>query len=188
MKTFTTKEVNDLLDECFNGAFGRSDKTLLNQFKKDKGLLGLEVGKWYKDVYDDMIIYITKLGNSLTAYGFYNSGEWFDERLVYDKSLQKNLTEATQDKVFQALKAEAIKRGFKEGVKFKALIPTCSYSDGLEGVLDFRIETNDLVDGCNARVFHNGTWATIIEQNTELQELEKSYKEIGKKIEALKNK
>ena len=115
-----------------------------------------EVGKWYK--YSTAIICYSGTPQN---YGFTFSGKWTTEFYSNNLSLW---TEATEDEVFEALKYEAIKRGFKEGDKisrdWSSLKPT------LNGNISSYYESLNTLDVGGWQVFRNGVWATIIKEPT----------------------
>jgi len=192
MKTFNTEEVNGLLDEFKDYILSEVNPTVrkdLEQFKKDKGLLpALGVGKWYKHKSGTIA---NKQGVGC-SYGVNQMYGWGNSIVMIESN---EWQEATHTEVETALKAEAVKRGFVYNVEFKAVKGGVNTSavkrdNGKVGSVNMEFHNNMLHclgygEWC---IFNNGQWATIIETNTELNELEKSYEEMGKKIEALKNK
>lgn len=145
-----------------------------------------KIGVWYKHDAGNLfnVTDIDSCG-SLYGYGFFDGQfkEYYNENEINFNcacnSVAKQYTIlATEEEVLEALKTEAIKRGFKEGVYFSSL-------DGYKinhsiGELDFWLEENNLRitapkkewasrngEGCsNPAIFKNGTWATIIETLT----------------------
>jgi hypothetical protein len=114
----------------------------------------LKVGEWYK--YGDCFLFCFngEFGNN-TNYGFNKIGV-FRQYLGIHK--ENKYTKATETEVFEALKKEAIKRGFKEGV-------TVSSVKNYE----YKVDTNTFKwDGeylwlNNIQIFEDGKWAEIIE-------------------------
>ena len=129
-----------------------------------------EVGKWYK--WGEFFIYVTSLPNGkLKGYGL-DEGEWFDNRndsTYWGFDIDANFILADQETVEAALIAEAKKRGFKKGVKFKRKsaihvgytegIIGCSH--GFQNTYKSHIKTLEF-GGCY--IFQNGQWAEIIEE------------------------
>lgn len=123
-------------------------------------------GDWIKlkNGYDDCLIFITDYENS-RAYGFYKKDKWIEDtgdRAWSFKRKDDRWRLATNEEVFEALKNEAVKRGFelnanhtitngKEVVKIKeAPLRFCYIS-----------QENSLLLN-NWRIFENGIWAEII--------------------------
>ena len=135
--------------------------------------VNLEVGKWYKN--DIGLFCITKIeGNIAYAYGFQN-GIWEDSGRFHLK-IAKNDVEATKEEVFEALKNEAVRRGFVEGVRITPMFPNGKdyYPDKniISSPLNFKLKGNVfVVDGGldEYRIFVNGKWATIISTITKLE-------------------
>lgn len=142
--------------------------------KYTKQLQGLEDKKevesksgWYKDTeYSEWIVY-RDFENGL-LYGFNTFGKWFHKRCSHHIDDTECL--ATEEEVFEALKAEAIRRGFKEGGWFKCL--RGHNSDAVNSIDKwfFDIKTNKLWtmrEGDGGRcAFDNGEWAEIISTPT----------------------
>lgn len=93
----------------------RSDKASiwLQQNFKDAFKPVLEVGKWYN--YNNSIVnYQGTLNNLLQGYGIrLLNKEWMS--LSNMGSFPEKWSEATEQEVFEALKNEAVKRGYKKG-------------------------------------------------------------------------
>ena len=151
-------------------------------FKKE------EQNGWYKDNTEPK--WLGFFENDCLIYGFDTEGDYFihkKPRLDTDKT---NDLQATEQEVFEALKNEAVKRGFKEGVYI-----TPMYSDGkdyfpdeniINKPLNFKLKGNVfVVDGGldEYRIFVNGKWAEKIE----LKKLTKEQieRELGYKIEII---
>ena len=139
----------------------------------------LEVGKWYKRPHGKALFFIVgdpKI-TPFEVYGFDMEGNWMN--LEKARTFPDYEIEATQQEVFEALKNEAVKRGFKEGVYI-----TPMYSDGkdyypdeniISSPLNFKLKGNGfVVDGGldEYRIFVNGKWAKIIPTKTK-EEAEK---------------
>lgn len=131
-------------------------------FKKDE----LIVGKWYKHdekAFNALMVW----GDSEYTYGFWN-GEYKDNLCFRDAF---NKVPATDKEVSEALIAEASKRGYKKGVKFKLIegvvgklnesIITSAYEILYQASLNRLVlkSYNDLYT-----IFRDGVWAEIIEE------------------------
>lgn len=192
--------INGLLDELKaeiivdndNGTYNMTlfTKEDLDNFKKERGLIkSLEVNRWHKVKGSDggkMLLFIERFDehNEIIAYGFGFDGEWYDSSDIWRDDLEL----ATHEEVETALKREATKRGFKEGVMLE-----CAISDGVDTIGKYKeFYCNSLDFYCSnlasgyVSVFDVGNWATIIE-DTQLDKLEKKYKELGEEIQTLKN-
>jgi len=138
----------------------------------------LKVGRWYKlPESDNFLINIVDKKRSLT-YGFSHTGKW------YGKSEWgiSGLTPATNKEVLETLSKEAVKRGFKEGVKVMPLWETPkTHWEVHDNQTRFEKEGNSFYFGCC--IFQNGTWAQIIKpKQMTKQEIEK---ELGYNIEVI---
>lgn len=78
----------------------------------------LEVGKWYKADGNEksLICFQGYWNDNVYSYGFGILGYWTN---TFGFWKDKYYTEATPTEVIERLKAEAVKRGFVEGVRFK---------------------------------------------------------------------
>ena len=183
MKEYTKKEVCDLLNELYKYIVDSNNTTILQdieQFKKEKDLIpSLEVGKWYNNG-TGLFCYEGEGACSHIGYGFHES-YWIESSDYWIKLF--HFKEATQEEVEAALIAEAKKRGFKEGVTVDSRTIDKSYGVQNIGVGNFTF-TGEVLLYNNWELFRDGKWAEII--NTELDELEKAYKEMGEKINKLK--
>jgi len=135
----------------------------------------LEVGKWYKSklMKDFLFLPLEKTENGYEGCKI-NDGI-FSENYEVFYNLDK-LYLATEQEVFEALKNEAIKRGYKEGVKYinaTNKLHTTTFKSFK--FLAFYSDKNLLTDGCGGSIFSKGQWATIVEQPKELtiSEIEK---------------
>lgn len=148
----------------------KENKSERKQLKKQlEELPKLEVG-WYNSD-DDSLMFITEhLENkAFKGYGFYH-GKWEDDFFGY-YTWTDSLIPMTPKEVLTALSKEAVKRGFKEGVKVNSFeSKSClehinSVIDDYDGrTINFRPD-NALCFG-NKCVFLDGKWATIIKENT----------------------
>lgn len=160
-----TMNVCDKLKEWFPEAFESEVK--------------LEVGKWYKETVcfiGNMFVYIESIQdkNNVTCYGFNGIGEWFDSISGFGTH---GLELATEQELFEALKNEAVKRGFVKGTYFKDLHISKPYKLGCVDKIEWFSDSEDLrSDGwC---IFHKGKWAEIIPTIT----LSEAEQKLGKKI------
>lgn len=136
----------------------------------------LEVGKWYKsnDILNH-IFYVTKLfDGKYFYYGFNSTGNYEDNDfyLLADFGLKNGFTNATESEVFEALKKEAVKRGFVECCKIVS--PggyNCDYNLVEGGYFSYC--DNILVwtpkgkpKGIGIHLFSKGQWAKPIKEKT----------------------
>lgn len=158
-----------------------------------------QIGKWYKHEYGS-IFCVTSINESgsLYGYGFLKDGSWFsfiDEsssKCACNNIAKEYTTEATSTEVEQALIEEA-KRRYKAGDVIK-------YLDGVESEVkgnSFVFSNNNLfsngerVNGgdwfnTSAKVFEDGKWANIIEQD-KFAELKEAHSK-GAVIESMPKK
>lgn len=126
-----------------------------------------EVGKWYKGLEKDFLIYTTTKNN---GYGFWK-GSWYCD---WFWAVEWKQREATKEEVESALIKEAKKRGFKHQATFTALRDTNKHesvderfykkSDGRTGGFwDYKNGTLYTCGFGRYVVFEDGKWATIIE-------------------------
>jgi len=106
-------------------------------------------------------------------YGISCEGNWFDGN---DGEISNDDYAANELEVLEALKNEAVKRGYKEGLCIKSLwndgrIKTCESDIYYNG-----FSYNQLLFGHHCCVFMNGKWAEIIPKITK----EQPEKELGK--------
>src|SRR3990172_12020314 len=78
----------------------------------------LEVGKWYKIQNNYRNWLMNYQENRAKCYGFNSLDKYSNDYLMLECS---PWVEATEQEVFEALKNEAIKRGFKVGAFFKSI-------------------------------------------------------------------
>ena len=129
----------------------------------------LEVGKWYKRPHGKALFFIVgdpKI-TPFEVYGFDMEGSWMN--LEKARTFPDFEIEATEQEVFEALKNEAVKRGFKDGVYFNSVISNDVFKFN---EIYFRGD-NSIVwsKGCGV-IFDNGKWAKIIPTKTK-EEAEK---------------
>jgi len=178
-----------------------ADKTLKEVFP-EICVPVLEVGKWYKwsgieyETPFNIIICITEFtSNSISRYGFVNS-RWNDDYRIYTGEKYKeacdNFKPATESEVFEALKNEAVKRGYGElEIHFNSVSNINCVSD-IKG-FDFWNKDSRTVEEENrfnisvckngGVIYRNGKWATIIP----IKEMTQSdiEKELGYKIKII---
>jgi len=147
-----------------------------------------EIGKWYKvKNNNDFLLCPTNIKNTMddvTGYGFNTDGYWSNESDYWGLD---GCYEATPQEVQEALEKEAVKRGFKEGVKFKPVSPNC-YNDAV-GVCgkDFHYYETAMYGHepglCSGKnwIFQNGTWAEIISEPKTIDELAIEFDEVFSK-------
>lgn len=176
MKTFTITE--EQIKELSKWKHG---KRLMQDWFPEAFEKQLEVGKVYKFPNfiggKFMFKFNGEFGEMIT-YGFDANGEWCNYLGVWKNEV--NLyEEATKEEWLEALKEEAIKRGFKKGVKYNYvdkpyLIKTFIDKLELGGSLD-------LTDLGNI-ILEDGVWAEVIKEKIPTQE------EINRVLDYLKNK
>ena len=127
----------------------------------------LEVGKWYKRPHGKALFFIVgdpKI-TPFEVYGFDMEGNWMN--LEKARTFPDYEIEATEQEVFEALKNEAVRRGFVEGV-------SCQWEcGGVIKIKELRFEDNKLwCNDDNIIMDEKGKWATIIQTITK-EEAEK---------------
>ena len=122
--------------------------------------------------------YLVFLKEGFLQYGFDGNGAWFDYR-EYKAKVREDLFKATNEEVFEALKIEAVRRGFVEGVRITPMFYNGKdyYPDEniISSPLNFKLKGNVFVvdGGINGyRIFVNGKWANVISTKTK-EEAEK---------------
>lgn len=150
--TLTKEQLKSLTDPQVKEWFPEVFKTVL------------EVGKWY--VCKGFGYIINWQGSFHNSYGFTKGGDWYGNGWVENS---KGLREATEAEVFEALKNEAVKRGFVEGVYYKSL----SNGEIVKCLGDYQL-CYDHERIC----FKDGVWAEIIPTKTK----EEAEKELNCKI------
>lgn len=149
----------------------------------------VEVGKWYKRPNGNFLFIKSIKNTGVYGYGFDVFGYWVnctDESslaFICDLEILKHLDKATHEEVESALIAEAKKRGFVEGAKFKSSISENgeirtvreSNSFGFIFCFDYNQLTtstskSEWEDGwssqSNPTIFKNGIWASIIKEKS----------------------
>jgi len=113
-------------------------------------------------------------------YGIGASGKWLEKEICNEhlKYLKEYCEPATDSEVLEALKNEAVKRGFKEGVyihrDFGTTLNDCVIDkDNFPKDMDFYYDLKDDYLECYGFVVYSkGQWATIIQTYTK-EEAEK---------------
>ena len=112
--------------------------------------------------------YLVFFKEGILQYGFDGNGTWFDYG-EYKAKVSEDLFKATNEEVFEALKIEAVRRGFVEGVRITPMFYNGKdyYPDKniISSPLNFKLKGNVfVVDGGvdEYRIFVNGKWATVI--------------------------
>ena len=145
----------------------------------------LEVGKWYKN--SKSIFCYTEISETGALFGYgFHYGKWFNHSghmCACNAYSKKHLIEATPEEVEAALKKEAKKRGYKQGI-------TCAFGKGaynrmiseneIRWVPDWQ-DKGALCMGMNV-IFTQGNWAEILPQEKTVVPMEKALKIIAKKM------
>ena len=171
----TQGQINQLAEEKYA-------KELLQEFLPEAFENELEFGKWYISEH----YLVNYLGNYKCNCIELSDGEWLDN---IDHSLSGHLKSyrlATEEEVVKALINEAIKRGYKKGVKCKfgtskeirTIETNKFFFDFNSNKLYLRHSSGDNAD----EIFRNGFWAEIVIEDIPTQE------EIDRVINYLKNK
>ena len=126
-----------------------------------------EVGKWYKNKDDNHLYCVVAQTDSqynpFQAYGFNSDGSWSKT----NSRCLTNFRPATESEVFEALKKEAVKRGFVKGAKITNVIN--EYTENIYSGTYKNGSNSILVDTCdygNFTIFKDGKWAEIIKEKT----------------------
>ena len=142
-----------------------------------KSEIKLEVGKWYKKKDFGMFKFCFngEYGQH-SQYGFNREGEWSNMLGIYE---DEEYLELREQEVFEALKNEAVKRGFVGDVCFA---PANAFDDmivniGLGERYCFVKSENKLLIN-NYACFYKGKWASLVESIT----LSEAEQQLGKKI------
>ena len=181
MKTFTiTKEQIEELSKWKHG------KRLMQDWFPEAFEKKLEVGKVYKYPSLGEKFMFKFNGFGANNYGFSTIGEWSDDLGAWEEEIN-DYQEATEEEWLEALKKEAKRRGFIEGIKFN-----CPYSEKVEtlgNTLDYEFTGHDsekfgkcLRDNMGYVIFYNGIWSEIVKEEIPTQ------KEIDRVLDYLKNK
>jgi hypothetical protein len=161
-----------------------ADKTLKEVFPEVCAPV-LEVGKWYK--FNLGLGYIIfnfqgkfSCNSDSGSYGFTSTGTW-SKNIGLD--VDGKFTEATNKEVFEALKNEAVRRGFVDG-NYAVEPKNCFMHSETIRLLSGNIEmyqgsVNKLsMTGTSSLIYKEGVWATIIETITKAE----AERQLNKKI------
>ena len=171
----TQEQINQLAEK-------KHAKELLKEFLPEAFETKLEVGKWY--ISEHYLVYY--LGNYKCNCIELCDGEWFENAHHSLSGHLKSYRLATEEEVKEALISEAIKRGYKKGVKCKfgtskeirTIETNKFFFDFNSNKLYLRHSSGDNAD----EIFRNGFWAEIVIEDIPTQE------EIDRVINYLKNK
>ena len=183
MKTFTITE--EQVKEAYNAACNEW-KAKIKDWFPEAFEKKLEVGKVYKYPSLGEKFMFKFNGFGANNYGFSTIGEWSDDLGAWEEEIN-DYQEATEEEWLEALKKEAKRRGFIEGIKFN-----CPYSEKVEtlgNTLDYEFTGHDsekfgkcLRDNMGYVIFYNGIWSEIVKEEIPTQ------KEIDRVLDYLKNK
>lgn len=125
---------------------------------------------WFKDSKHSQWLFYKE--NEYIKYGFDTDGNYDIVGLENSKSDYEFEYEATEQEVFEALKNEAVRLGFKEGVYYDA--SKLGYEEQKINLIkgDYFEFKNNILTIDNWEIFKNGVWAEIIETITK-EEAEK---------------
>ena len=133
--------------------------------------VNLEVGKWYKRIWKDgdrdLFLISDFIDNKFFIGEFFRNNERIEEGVGYRFKNEKDERyfqfEATNEEVFEALKIEAVRRGFVKGVFFRSAVS----GDNYKFTNIYFTEATGMAWSENGGViFDNGNWATIIQTIT----------------------
>ena len=145
--------------------------------------VNLEVGKWYKRIWKDgsrdidLFLISDLIDNKFFMGEFFRNNERLEEgvgsRFGNKKDERYFEIEATNEEVFNALKNEAVRRGFVEGAHITPMFSNGKdyYQDEniISRPLNFKLKGNIFVvdGGVDVyRIFVNGKWATRVKTIT----------------------
>ena len=142
----------------------------------------LEVGKWYKSSSNDLYCVLTVAGDVVQVYGFQKHKWLYGGK--FGTSFFYRDTEATEQEVFEALKNEAVNRGFKIGSCVDRYFDSDLGSEIInentfkyDAEFYYCIEENYL-EHHGFVIYSKGKWAKIIQTKTK----EEAEKLLGVKI------
>lgn len=123
----------------------------------------LEVGKWYKSKDSKLLYFILEIKdrNNINAYGFDAEGIYNKSESNYEWGTTNNYTEATEQEVFEALKNEAVKRGFNSDIPIHIKSRNAYSYLAKPSNSDFFFKNNCLYLW-EIKIFNKGIWAEII--------------------------
>ena len=147
-------------------------EVIINESEKPQ----FEVGKWYKGNEStcvfSVLFYCTKVdGDKLYGYGLINNNWTENSSSINIADNENECVEATPKEVEEALTKEAVKRGFKEGVKVKGVKYDTLRTVNNPSNIDFWMKDNVLwMDAdtlCNSiDIFRCGVWGEVIKTKT----------------------
>lgn len=149
--TITEEQIKDIAQ---GGGKKKIKEMFPNVFLKE-----LEVGKWYK--YKKGVFFIKSInGFWINVYGTNKDGEWMTDnaKTTYDSSFKP----ATNEEVEAALIAEAKRRGFVDGAKYKS--PCGKFKRTVVYPLVLTKDGKDLKDSHCSMITYRGQWAEIIKE------------------------
>ena len=144
----------------------------------------LETGKWYKGS-TDIEFLICYQGNGNDNYGFWGD-QPYKNNISFGDYWDDMSRLATEEEVEAALKSQAQKLGFKEGLRFIPLFSNGTNYRGNSVVEitedEFLFQDNTLLTISGYRIFANGVFAKILPQKKTVVPMEKALKIIAKKM------
>ena len=111
--------------------------------------------------------YLVFFKEGILQYGFDGNGTWFDYG-EYKAKVSKNLFKATNEEVFEALKNEAVRRGFVEGVFFRSAVSGNNYKFTN---IYFTEATDKAWSENGGVIFEKGKWAIQTITKSEAEKL-----------------
>jgi len=146
-------------------------------------------GGWYQNKSNPKIVVFYEKDDAVfggVGYGFDAFGGFTHANNWSLKSFKEDWQPATHKTVEQYLKAEAVKREFVKGTKYKHIkfdtVEVLKKPENLKLNLDY----NNLTDGCGGSIFDKGVWATIIEEETKDMTVKQIEEKLGHKIKIIK--
>lgn len=135
-----------------------------------------DIGKWYKSKnYEKVLFFLESISNGgVNGYGLNYVGDWVNskENFANVKDFQ-SVYLATESEVLEALKKEAVKIGFFEGVYIKAdwIMTGNNISKSPISKGKFRLDNNgdfdySPINGTTYTLFRKGKWAIPIKEKT----------------------
>lgn len=134
----------------------------------------LKTGIWYKSKENcNLLQFLEEIEKGTNcdyykSYGFGLNREWQNSDNRISDIFKNNMTPATEEEVFERLKEEAVKRGFKKGVTVDRsnIIKTGKELNGSIGKLEWNdFDYGSFGDNClsclNTVIYANGVWAEI---------------------------
>ena len=145
----------------------------------------VEIGKWYKHPNGNLLFIKSIKNTGVYGYGFDVFGNWVnctDESslaFICDLEILKHLDKAKIQLVKTALIAEAKRRGFVDGAKYKS--PNGKFKRTVVYPLVLTNDGKDLKDSHCSMLTYRGQWAEIIKEKIlSKSEAEAKLKELSK--------